>query len=603
MTNRNARKAAPASAAKGTASRKRRVSVSSTSTFDLSSNDNYSGVDDISDDEDDNEDDVFAVEEQAIMGEASPASTPRPHTSFNGWVHNASDQDDSSNDDDDGDDADDDDDNEDDDENGSIAAHEPTDEDEDDNASWQGIKSDSADLNAEELFNVDVEIPTQRRVRFNVPTDESSDESTEDDHASMFPDIFVDQSTLDPSFRRQIENEYDESSASDSFWDHTALYNDGLDDESDTEKVYSGLHTPFTEDQTPVVSSTTLDPTFGDMDNIDLDGYETDGESTEDEDVPHPPICRKVSYSSSVSDNEESASETEESVRHRTDQPRVSRFSLDKLKKKPMAVYNTKTGKMMIFTPDRQQRLDLSPEQFRLDSFSGLQPWPMDEQMSPIVGNNTNLMFASFAPSMMLNPNMDMDGFDGLFGGLDTGTSAIDHSSPSLENESARESDRDPEVSLRVSDFLDLDNGSSSEDEVDDSSPVKPTNPSSTPMRPTTASSDAADVLGHLNPAVVGAFRRNQTNSQLIRNGATQDSLDFSGPFNSTAIRGIRSDRFDTAAVPLTPVRRHKKQLSDLGRSPLDSLSAKRKAPSDAATAATGHKKQKSISDVGALQL
>lgn len=256
-----------------------------------------------------------------------------------------------------------------------------------------------------------------------------------------------------------------------------------------------------------------------------------------------------------------------------------------------MAVYNTKTGKMIILTPDPQRRLDLSPEQFRMDPFDGFS-WPMENQMSP-VGGNLDLMFNPFPSNLMMTSGND--GLDDIFGN----STGVDHSSPSMEGESSLESDRDPENGLKVSDFIDLDNASSSDEE--DGAP-KANDPSTTPVRPTTASSDG-DVLSHLNPATVGAFRRNQVNSQLmIRNQATQDSLDFSGPFNSTAIRGIRSDRFDTAAVPLTPVRRHKKQLSD-ARSPLDPVSAKRKAPSDATPVIAGHKKQKSISDVGALRL
>lgn len=309
------------------------------------------------------------------------------------------------------------------------------------------------------------------------------------------------------------------------------------------------------------------------------------------EDIPDAPICRKIS-SSTISDGEDTDSEAEApATRRRKDQPRVSRFNLDKLKKKPIAVYNTKTGKMMIFTPNRQRHLELSPDQFHMNSFHDI-PWSMDEQMSPLVGNNADLMFSPVAPDFINHAGMN--GLEDVFG------IKADASPSSFEDESQRDSDQDPETGLRVSDFIDLDNNSSSDE---DDAP-RTVEPSSTPARPVTASSDA-DVLSHLNPATVGAFRRNQVNSQLmIRNQASQDSLDFSGPFNSTAIRGIRSDRFDTAAVPLTPVRRHKKQLSDYARSPLEPLSAKRKASADAGQAGqAGHKKQKSISDVGALQL
>ena len=216
MSNRNGRRAAPATAVKAT--KGRRGSVASTSTsFDLSSNDNdnYSGVDDISDDEDDDED-VFAVEERALMGETSPSppSTPRPRlATIDEWDHDGDDDESDEDNDDDG---------------GSVTANEDSD---DDDGSWTGIKSDpaDADLPTSDFYDQQTPFANPRRVRFNVPSDDddgSSSDSTEDDHAEMYPDIFVDQSTLDPSFRRQIEKEWDESSSvSDGFWDYnTSLY-------------------------------------------------------------------------------------------------------------------------------------------------------------------------------------------------------------------------------------------------------------------------------------------------------------------------------------------------------------------------------------------
>lgn len=59
----------------------------------------------------------------------------------------------------------------------------------------------------------------ERRVRFDLS---SSDESDADD--SFFPDIFLDQNSLDPSFRRTIENDRDKDnddpfSDDGSYWD------------------------------------------------------------------------------------------------------------------------------------------------------------------------------------------------------------------------------------------------------------------------------------------------------------------------------------------------------------------------------------------------
>jgi hypothetical protein len=222
-------------------------------------------VDDISDDED-NEEDVFAAEEEAIREEASSPSqppTPRPHSGhLDEWMHDDDNESDDDNDD----------------ESGSPAANENSDDD----VSWAGITSDPADLPTSDFFDYQSPFENTRRVRFDVPSDDddgSSSDSTEEDHALLYPDIFVDQSTLDPSFRRQIENEADESSASDSFWDHNAHYGGHLEGESE----FDGFPTPTAGDAMPPpsdpwVSENTLGtfPLDGNdvEDANDLDGYE-----------------------------------------------------------------------------------------------------------------------------------------------------------------------------------------------------------------------------------------------------------------------------------------------------------------------------------------
>ena len=142
------------------------------------------------------------------------------------------------------------------------------------------------------------------------------------------------------------------------------------------------------------------------------------------------------------------------------------------------------------------------------------------------------------------------------------------------------------------------------EDEgVKDDSGATHTNrePSSTPMRPVTASSDF-EPLSHLGSHNVAAFRRDQHNKQLIlSNQATQDSLALAQPYNTMCIKGIRSDRFDSAGVPLTPARRHRKSTSEYTRSPLDAVSTKRKASGE--PSAPAHKRYRSISDVNNLRI
>ncbi len=278
-----------------------------------------------------------------------------------------------------------------------------------------------------------------------------------------------------------------------------------------------------------------------------------------------------------------------EPVKNSRGHPRVGRFNLDRSDKKPIAVLNPLTRKMMIFTPHRRRQLDLSPEQFNF-------AWPMEDQASPLLSNSANMMLSAMFSSNtfgdFVNPQT-MGPAEAFFPFAAQGN-GVDGNSSSIEGD-----EDDAEKNLDISDFITWDEGGASSGEEDENGNWQP---SSTPLRPTTASSEV-EILSHLNSETVGAFRRNQINQQLIlSNQATQDSLAFSGPYNFTALKGLKSDRFDTAGIPLTPVRRHKKHMADMARSPLENASAKRKASGDVSKAGS-HKKQRSISDVNLLRI
>ncbi|KAM5342033.1 hypothetical protein ACJ41O_015064 [Fusarium nematophilum] len=558
-----------------TANRRRRISdTPSSSSLDLSDEGGYSAVEDISDSSDDDEDDVAAAEEENILEETNiptPQPAPRPRMILD---------DDEDNDDDDDDDEQ---------EGVDADADADADADEDDTASWGGIVSeveDQSDFYQDANF-FGSDTPVERHVHFDVPSSDSDSTDTEDDHADLFPDIFVSQNALDPAFRREIENDPDESSGSGSFWDYGYQYGDALD--SDTEDIIRHLDDDETPLATPLASqqataASTPVPTFEEPQ--ELDGYETDGDTTE-EDEPEPPVRRKTRRPSNpLSDI--SDSDADSPVKAERGQPRVGRYNLDRSDKKPIAVLNPLTRKMMIFTPHRRHQLDLSPEQFNL-------PWPIEDQSSPIMSNSANLMLSAMFSSNTFGDfiNTQAMGPAEAFFPFTSEANTADESStaPSLQDE-----EDEVEMQLDLNDFIAWEDNHSSGDEDDG----KTWDPASTPARPSTAGSEK-DVLSHLNSETVGAFRRNQINQQLIlSNQATQDSLAFSGPYNYTALKGLKSDRFDTAAVPLTPIRRHKKQMSDLARSPLESMSAKRKASGEVSG---GHKRHRSISDVNFLRI
>lgn len=156
-----------------------------------SSDDNYEAVNDISDSEED-EADVTKVEERAIQDseqdDGDEQETPRPtqedeEESWEGFDDNSQ----------------------------SVLgddvpffdaqmAH--TEEPEFDTATWAAASSLASD--DERLV---------RKVRFDLS--DSDDEEEEDNY---FPDIFVPQSELASSFRRQIEQDH---GSEDSFWDHS----------------------------------------------------------------------------------------------------------------------------------------------------------------------------------------------------------------------------------------------------------------------------------------------------------------------------------------------------------------------------------------------
>lgn len=335
-----------------------------------------------------------------------------------------------------------------------------------------------------------------------------------------------------------------------------------------------------------------------------------DGDTTDEEEIPEPPIRRKTRRPS-IPMSDISDSELDTPRKWQRDQPRVGRFSLDR-HKKPTVVLNPLTRKMMIFTPHQRRHLDLSPETFHRFHPIHTPRRSLDAELlqlaqpeSPMLTDAGSLMW-----SAMFTNNTFADFINGQIVGapeaffplMDDGESEDSFSSQAkafAEEEEKMIDQEDAERVLNMSDLISFDDSSSSEDEDGD----KNVDPTSTPIRPTTASSDAGP-LGHLNSHTVGAFRRNQVNQQLILSTqATQDSLAFSGPYNHTAIRGLKADRFDVAGgQPLTPVRRRKNTITDITRSPLETVSAKRKA-SDGDLNGGGHKKQRSISDVNQLHI
>lgn len=303
------------------------------------------------------------------------------------------------------------------------------------------------------------------------------------------------------------------------------------------------------------------------------------------------PLVKKRSRRSEAGDD----SDTEYTpVKSDRGKPRVGRFNLDKSDRKPIAVLNPITRKMMIFTPHKHRQLDLSPEQFDFAFFS-----PLDSMTSPAV-NPSNYTLDSMFSSNTFGDFMNHQEFGDLgdmgdMGDVDAILQSILTSEPNSFDD-ALDSDMgadEAEKGLDINDFITFGGGAVSDSESDAEASVNDT--------PGGPSGSDAEMLSHLTSATVGAFRQNQITQQLIfSNKATQDSLAFSGPFNDTAIRGLKSDRLGTAGTPLTPVRRRRKSsVHQEPPSPLEGMAQKRKAAGDH----EGHKRQRSISDMAMLHV
>ena len=340
-----------------------------------------------------------------------------------------------------------------------------------------------------------------------------------------------------------------------------------------------------------------------------------DGDTTE-EDVPEP-VVRKKHPRRRPSVEPSSDSDTEPTVRGKRGQPRLGRYNLDGSDKKPIAVVNPISRKMMIFTPQTLRRLDLSPETFNID-FLGA---PDLSRSSPILSNSASLMMSAMFSSNTFGDFMNTQpvGPAEAFFSMGSDNVTVDDSD---ETTGVPDEEDDEERNLQLDDFITFQqDDSEDEDEEDNWELGTATDPASTPARPRTSASaasaasdtsmmEAHPLLDHFgsNSDAVGAFRRNQINQQLILSDkASPASLAFSGPYYHGTLRGIKSGSMDAVSAPITPARRHRRSgagslnQNELNRSPLENVSQKRKASGPLGD--NIHKRHRSISDMEILRI
>ena len=108
-----------------------------------------------------------------------------------------------------------------------------------------------------------------------MPYSDSDSTATEDDHADIFPDIFVDQHSLDPSFRREIEDDAEDSSGSGSYWDYRGNYEQH--DADDSMMMADEIdHHAISRAASLEESATPVDWNASLAEPVELDGYESE---------------------------------------------------------------------------------------------------------------------------------------------------------------------------------------------------------------------------------------------------------------------------------------------------------------------------------------
>lgn len=269
---------------------------------------------------------------------------------------------------------------------------------------------------------------------------------------------------------------------------------------------------------------------------------------------------------------------------------------------------------MIIFTPRRTNQLDLSPESLHLD-FSA------QDLASPLVRNPGFIMMGAMASSNTFGDFMNMQPFGPTEAFFPCTPGIFPGEEESDDSYFAGIEEDEEESLLKIEDFVTLNNDSSDEEEEEPFS-LWNGDVASSPTRPKTAASNASaaaesapaahPLLTHFdsNSDVVGAFRRNQINQQLIYSDkASQESLAFSGPYYHGTLRGIKTGSMETVTTPITPIRRQKRSntigsgFGDIQQSsPLNVVSQKRKASGNHVDANL-HKRHRSISEMEILRI
>lgn len=275
---------------------------------------------------------------------------------------------------------------------------------------------------------------------------------------------------------------------------------------------------------------------------------------------------------------------------------------------KRVCVLNPITRKLMILTPPQQKRAtpqpgtpgDLTqPDMLSLQtmSFMSGENHGALGPINPFFFDDSAWMAGDFLgqANLNVNPAMTPSLFPNM--GSEGSSTRTDDDDEDGEDEGERELDADLFLAFDSDDSED-EQGDGENAQGGEASDGKQAKAGKGSGQGGDSSSTVFGTLAHLGGMNVGAFRRNQTDQQLIARGeATPDSLAFSNPLFHGTLRGIRDGALPAAATSLTPERRRKPQPT---KSPLEMASMKRKA---SGVLGGAHKKYKSTSGGSKMQM
>ncbi|MCJ1432457.1 hypothetical protein MMC27_001813 [Xylographa pallens] len=435
------------------------------------------------------------------------------------------------------------------------------------------------------------DLPPTRRVRFADDISHGSDSRTSSATVdnSIFPDLFMNQDSLDPMFRQLIENDNEDENHSltdgeDSYWD--------LDDNEDFELEKHGL-----EDNSSSNGGSSS-------------GYETDeGETTDEEVLPPKTVTRPQSLlrlnSSSTIRKALTPRPGSTLIRKapltptpamRRNGPSMASWIVDPTK--PIAVIDGTGKTMLIYAAPHSARKTPAGFVSSLSSSTTTSPKPSfatlaqkleddeidrsdlssQEPPTTMIESGANLMLTG-----LLHGGL---GSEHILGGQVLGPPeafypfrSIDANGLMFDDDDLEEDDDDPEYMLNLQDFIDFGDSSDSELENDTNadssalgSPVVtvPKN-TFTPSRAGSAltqPSSTQHLLQHFDKGVVSSFRRNQTRHQsLLRR-----------PTLSSSFAAIKGGRHIAANTPISPPRKRKAtRILSNNLSPFQGVAARRR--------------------------